>query len=72
MDFEKTIRMIATMQQDYEELVVNKKLTKHAMCTICCPIKDELHLSDIQVLQIARKELSLFDIVKLFDEKKGT
>lgn len=71
MGFEKKIRMIATMQYEYSKLVDNHKISKKAICDICCPVRDALSLTDLQTLQIARKELSLYDIIKILDEKKG-
>ena len=71
MGFESKIRMIATMQYEYAKLVCDHKLSKKAICEICCPVRDALSLTDLQTLQIARKELSLYDIIKIFDEKKG-
>ncbi len=71
MSFENKIRMIATMQYEYAELIANRKLSKKAMCDLCCPVRDALSLTDVQTLQIARKEISLYDIIKILDEKKG-
>ena len=53
------------LQEDYAKLVRKKKLTKQAMCDLCVPFRDKYHLSDMQVLQIARKEVSLAELVKL-------
>lgn len=70
MNFEGKIRMIANMQKQYDKLVTNKKITKQAICEVCCPVKDSLHLTDLQTLQIARKEMSLYDIIKILDEQE--
>ena len=70
MNFEVKIRTIAVMQYEYGQLVAKKKLTKKAMCEVCC--RDSLHLTDLQTLQIARQEMSLMDIIKLLDEKERT
>ena len=71
MNFAEKIGMIATMQYEYAELVAKHKLSKKAICDICCPVRDALSLTDIQTLQIARQELPLYDIIKILDEKKG-
>lgn len=72
MNFEGKIRTIAVMQYPYGQLVAKKTLTKKAMCEVCCPVRDSLHLTDLQILQIARQEMSLMDIIKLLDEKERT
>ena len=53
------------LQQEYQKLVNNKKLSKKAMCELCIPFRDKYKLTDLQVLRIARKEMELSEIVDL-------
>ena len=59
------IMEIAKLQEDYAALIRGKKLSKKAICDICVPFRDKAGLTDSQTLQIARKELSLTDIIRL-------
>lgn len=61
---------IGELQDEYESLVKSKKLTKKAMCDLCIPFRDKYSLSDLQTLQIARKELDIPEIIALFEEKR--
>ena len=61
---------IGELQEEYESLVRSKKLTKKAMCDLCIPFRDKYSLSDLQTLQIARKELGIPEIIALFEEKR--
>ena len=61
---------IGELQEEYESLVKSKKLTKKAMCDLCIPFRDKYSLSDLQTLQIARKELGIPEIIALFEEKR--
>ena len=61
---------IGELQEEYESLVKSKKLTKKAMCDLCIPFRDKYSLSDLQTLQIARKELDIPEIIALFEEKR--
>lgn len=60
-----TICEIAKLQDDYEKLVKNKKLSKKAICDLCTPFRDKACISDLQTLQIARRELTLSEILKI-------
>ena len=53
------------LQGKYQELVDNKQLTKKAMCDLCIPFRDKYHLTDLQTLRIARKEMELSEMVEL-------
>lgn len=59
------IREAANLQQEYQKLVDNKKLSKKAICELCVPFRDKYELTDLQVLRIARKEMELSEIVDL-------
>ena len=61
---------IGELQDEYESLVKSKKLTKKAMCDLCIPFRDKYSLSDLQTLQIARKELDIPEIIALIEEKR--
>ena len=54
-----------TLQQEYQKLVDNKKLSKKTICELCIPFRDKYKLTDLQVLRIARKEMELSEIVDL-------
>jgi hypothetical protein len=69
MDFENKIRLIAKMQHDYSELVKNKNLTKKAICELCCPVRNILALTDLEILQLARQEIQLYEIVQMLDKQ---
>lgn len=59
------IREAATMQEEYQRLVDNRKLTKKAMCELCIPFRDKYGLTDLQTLRIARREMDLMEMVDL-------
>lgn len=56
---------IAKLQEDYAALIRGRKLSKKAICDICVPFRDKAGLTDSQTLQIARRELSLTDMLRL-------
>lgn len=53
------------LQDEYGELVRDRKLTKKAMCDLCVPFRDKFGLTDMQTLQIARREMSISQIYDL-------
>lgn len=55
----------ANLQQEYQKLVDNKKLSKKSICELRVPFRDKYELTDLQVLRIARKEMELSEIVDL-------
>lgn len=59
------IREVAIMQEKYQRLVDERKLTKKAMCDLCVPFRDKYGLTDLQTLRIARKEMELAEKMKL-------
>ena len=67
--FTQAIVDIANMQLQYERCINANALTKHQIASICKPVQEKLHLTDLQVLRIARKEMHLADIVMLMQEK---
>lgn len=56
---------VLEIQEGYQMLAKNKKLTKKAICGLVTPFKNRYRLTDLQVLQIARNELSVAEIVAL-------
>lgn len=62
---------IATLQENYQKLIDEKKLTKKAMCDLCIPFRDKYSLTDLQTLRIARKEMDVSEMASLFKEKEG-
>ena len=53
------------LQDDYQELIDEMKLTKKAMCDLCVPFRDKYGLTDLQTLRIARREMDLSEMVNL-------
>lgn len=64
------IREAAIMQEEYQRLVDERKLSKKAMCSLCVPFRDKYGLTDLQTLRIARKEMDLMEIVDLLQPKE--
>ena len=61
------MRDIAALQEGYKRLVYSKHFTKKALCDLCVPIRDKYNLTDSTVLQIARNEISLSELINMFD-----
>lgn len=59
------MRDAAIMQEEYQRLVDEKRLSKKAMCALCVPFRDKYGLTDLQTLRIARKEMGLMEMVDL-------
>lgn len=59
------MRDAAVMQEEYQRLVDEKKLSKKAMCDLCVPFRDKYGLTDLQTLRIARREMDLMEMVDL-------
>lgn len=59
------------LQEKYQELIDERKLTKKAMCDLCIPFRDKYNLTDLQTLRISRKEMDLSEMVDLAN-KGGT
>lgn len=59
------LREAAVMQEEYQRLTAEKKLSKKAMCALCVPFRDKYGLTDLKTLRIARKEMSLMEILQL-------
>ena len=53
------------LQDEYDNLVSAGRLTKRAMCDLCIPFRDKYSLTDLQTLQIARRELNITQIAYL-------
>lgn len=56
----------ARLQTAYKRLFKAKKVTKQAICDLCVPFRDKYGLTDLQTLQVARNELTLAELVRLF------
>lgn len=61
------IREAAQLQESYQALVDEKRLSKRAMCSLCIPFRDKYGLTDLQTLRIARKEMELSEMVDLLE-----
>lgn len=68
MDY--VFRQIAELQTGYQKLIDTRSMTKKALCDLCVPFRDEYNLKDSQVLQIARKELDISEIIELFERRE--
>lgn len=55
------------LQEQYQRLVDSRRLSKKEMCELCVPFRDKYGLTDLQTLRIARKEMDLNEMVKLFE-----
>lgn len=58
-----TIEVILEIQQTYKK--ITKKSTKKDLCELMIPLRDKYHLTDKQVLSIARNELTLLEMSKI-------
>lgn len=54
------------LQDNYDRLISQDKLSKKAMCNLCVPFRDKYHLTDLQTLDIARRKLTITQISKLY------
>lgn len=61
------MREAAQLQEAYQALVDEKRLSKRAMCSLCIPFRDKYGLTDLQTLRIARKEMELSEMVDLLE-----
>lgn len=59
------LRDAAKLEEDYQKLLDEKRLTKKAMCDICIPFRDKYGLADSQTLRIARSEVTLREIMAM-------
>jgi hypothetical protein len=61
------MREVGKLQEDYQNLIDKNKLTKKSLCELCTPFRDKYNLTDIQVLRIVRKEMSLLEMMDLLN-----
>lgn len=61
------MREVAKLQNDYQALIDNRKITKKAICDLCIPFRDKYGLTDVQTLRIARKEMDLSETLELLE-----
>ena len=64
------LREAAVMQEEYQRLTAEKKLSKKAICALCVPFRDKYGLTDLQTLRIAREEMSLMEMLQQLDVVK--
>lgn len=69
MEF-KILHEIIDLQDDYNRLRFQEKLTKQNICNLVIPFRDKYQLSDKDALRIARNELSLKELVNLLESKE--
>lgn len=65
------IKDIIDLQESYEELVKTKTLSKRKLCELCIPFRDRFGLMGIEVLRIARNEITLKEIQELIEKVGG-
>lgn len=65
MTMENVMKEVGKLQDDYQRLVDEGKLTKKAMCDLIVPFRDKYNLKDLQALQIARAEVSISEIANM-------
>lgn len=56
------------LEEDYQKLLDEKRLTKKAMCDLCIPFRDKYGLTDSQTLRIARSEVTHHEIIAIATE----
>lgn len=61
----------AKLQEVYQHLVLQNRLTKKNMCELCIPFRDKYGLTDLQTLRIARNEMGLAEMVNLLEKDGG-
>lgn len=64
------MREVAELQEAYQRLIDEKRLTKRAMCDLCIPFRNKYGLKDSQALRIARKEMDLSEMVDLLEGRR--
>lgn len=62
---ENLLQEIGELQNEYQNLLRTKKLTKKSMCNLVIPFRDKYNLTDLQALQVARNELSVMEMAEL-------
>lgn len=62
------MREVAMVQEEYQRLINEKKLTKKNICDLVIPFRDKFKLTDKQALMIARAEMSIPEIHNLFSQ----
>lgn len=67
-----TMREAAVMQEEYQRLVDEKRLSKKALCALCVPFRDKYGLTDLQTLRIARREMDLMEMIDLLQPSDTT
>ena len=62
---ENLMKEVGKLQDDYQILIDEKRLTKKAMCELVIPFRDKYKLTDLQALMVARNEMSISEIADL-------
>lgn len=63
---------VIKLQEGYANIIKSGDLSKKAICDLVIPFRDRHGLSDLHALMVARKELSLKDLVEMLDGGKNT
>lgn len=67
---EDFLKEAVKLQEDYQLLFNEERLTKKAICDLCIPFRDKYGLTDIQTLKIARKEADTAEIISIWEARK--
>lgn len=62
------VKEIGKLQMDYDDLRLDGKLTKKAMCDLVIPFRDKYGLSDKDALAIARNEMHIDEMAKVIED----
>ena len=64
------MREAAVMQEEYQRLLDEKRLSKKALYALCVPFRDKYGLTDLQTIRIARREMDLAEMVDLLQPEE--
>lgn len=58
------MKEIGILQESYQKLINEHRLTKKAMCDLVCPFRDKYKINDVQALMVARNEMTISEMFK--------
>ncbi len=63
----ETLKDVASLQREWNKLLESGRVTKRDICELCLPFKEKYNLTDMQALKVARNELSIEEVLGVFD-----
>lgn len=63
------IETIIEIRNQYKKWGIETPMTKKALCELMIPLRDKYHLTDREVLGIARNEFSIEEMASIGDKK---